>query len=669
MNLADPLLFDAPLIGGLDKLSGYQQASLDGWVDMAAACMRGFKEAGYEYSHMKLQVEKHMDPSQRSDVNNVHVKTYIYQKNTFMHVKEVIDEEGVMPVLRRCNSEPAFPSDSDDTDYRNIASSSLTSNSGPGRLPVSDSDSASSRPTDQPNDSLSDCSYQTDDEFDSSLRDSRSGAIGAGSASDTGGERSDSTSIQGAASNASTHGPDISDVSTTKEVNYSKVPNCKLVHENQDKVEERTAPGSITQGSKKEIKLRNARAKWANMTVDDSPCMEWHQSPDVEEGSPLDQTFLTFKVTEQNAGTAAQGSNGTTTDSGKGVHKHFNDPLQQCNSGQQRQELQRNADIKADTSPQSLIADNESPESPDSGDPDSPSQTGVLKSVGSAGHPTHCCECQFFFFSLTGCKKGSDCRYCHEFHPRAKEKKNRKLRRRLDEVGKKQEKLGIENANSFNGNSVGHEQSQSNLHPNAAGIPLPEHQADRPKVETSPGNVVTSTAPENYLQIAPEYGVADQTSNIGASMGKFTLMYLPCSGKREFVFLVGQRVDLQPLLHRSDIGECPKKDVLTYSVSPPLPAGLELDVKTGIISGIVTEPSAYRGITEHAIKVGVRVLAAWNNMVLGSLTLCEVRIRVRIVSMADLQNQIRWIQECPGGSLKIEFHDVEYSDDGVAVYQ
>eukprot|EP00746_Dinoflagellata_sp_MGD_P041356 gnl/MRDRNA2_/MRDRNA2_200079_c0_seq1.p1 gnl/MRDRNA2_/MRDRNA2_200079_c0~~gnl/MRDRNA2_/MRDRNA2_200079_c0_seq1.p1 ORF type:complete len:160 (+),score=33.11 gnl/MRDRNA2_/MRDRNA2_200079_c0_seq1:40-480(+) len=146
-------------------------------------------------------------------------------------------------------------------------------------------------------------------------------------------------------------------------------------------------------------------------------------------------------------------------------------------------------------------------------------------------------------------------------------------------------------------------------------------------------------------------------------------MYLPCSGKREFVFVVGQRVDLQPLLHSSENAESPKKEILTYSVSPPLPAGLELDTKTGAISGTVGEPRVYCGFTEHVIKVGVRVLAAWNNMVLGSLTLGEVRIKVRIVNMLDLQNQIRWIQECPGGSLKIEFHDVEYSDDGVAVYQ
>lgn len=57
-----------------------------------------------------------------------------------------------------------------------------------------------------------------------------------------------------------------------------------------------------------------------------------------------------------------------------------------------------------------------------------------LKSVGSAGHPHRCRECSFYFFAAQGCIKGSDCRFCHEFHPRKNWRKNRRILKRL-EVG------------------------------------------------------------------------------------------------------------------------------------------------------------------------------------------------------------------------------------------
>mmetsp|Transcript_34399 Transcript_34399/g.62980 ORF Transcript_34399/g.62980 Transcript_34399/m.62980 type:complete len:671 (-) Transcript_34399:118-2130(-) len=53
------------------------------------------------------------------------------------------------------------------------------------------------------------------------------------------------------------------------------------------------------------------------------------------------------------------------------------------------------------------------------------------KSIGSVGHPDRCTECVFFFFRSQGCRKGSDCEFCHEFHPRKNLKKNRRHVRRL----------------------------------------------------------------------------------------------------------------------------------------------------------------------------------------------------------------------------------------------
>lgn len=60
-----------------------------------------------------------------------------------------------------------------------------------------------------------------------------------------------------------------------------------------------------------------------------------------------------------------------------------------------------------------------------------PGEPGVLKSVGSKGHPDQChSECIFYFFR-NGCNAGADCRFCHEFHWRKNMKKNRRILKRL----------------------------------------------------------------------------------------------------------------------------------------------------------------------------------------------------------------------------------------------
>jgi hypothetical protein len=190
---------------------------------------------------------------------------------------------------------------------------------------------------------------------------------------------------------------------------------------------------------------------------------------------------------------------------------------------------------------------------------------------------------------------------------------------------------------------------------------------DATQLSEVPCAEVKPKLPEGYVPVAPEHGAAERTSpTIGMNLGKFSLRYLATSAKREFVFAVGQHVNLEPLLHSTDENSPAteqQKDCLTYSVSPPLPDGLELDPKTGIISGIVADSSTYGGSIEHAIKVGVRVLAAWNKMVLGSLTLCEVRIKVRVVDLMSIQHQIRWIKSGVNDTLQIEFNDAQCFDD------
>jgi hypothetical protein len=126
--------------------------------------------------------------------------------------------------------------------------------------------------------------------------------------------------------------------------------------------------------------------------------------------------------------------------------------------------------------------------------------------------------------------------------------------------------------------------------------------------------------------------VAELTPSLMGAMPKINLMYLGCSRKGEFAFELGQSVSLAPLLQVSDEGSSipVPLDCLTYSISPPLPGGLNLHPKTGIISGIVADGTKHHIPTEHVIKIGVRVLAAMSDIVLGNMTLCELRITVHV---------------------------------------
>jgi hypothetical protein len=341
----------------------------------------------------------------------------------------------------------------------------------------------------------------------------------------------------------------------------------------------------------------------------------------------------------------------------------------------------------------------------------------VLKSVGSAGHPSSCCECQFFFFSLTGCKKGQDCKFCHEFHPRAKEKKNRKLHRRLVEAGqriemeKQQEHVVMNNetvqqpvrhhfdqGDSIVMKSGSQPMLQKPIQPmlqkpnlkEKALVPEalpPPIQKPKLKEKTAPHMLPPPVPPpplhearlQEQKEEQPDYLASTQLSEVQFSENKARLPVLegyvpvaPDSGllkpsrpaKHEFVFAIGQQVRLIPLLHEED----PATNVqegLTYSISPPLPTGLQFDSKTGVISGIVSAHSRYGQPVEHAIKVGVRVLAGGTKMVLGSVTLCEIRIKVRVVNLMDIQHQIRCIHSSGGDSFRVEFSDMQCDDDGM----
>jgi len=352
--------------------------------------------------------------------------------------------------------------------------------------PHSDSD-FSSRLTDQPNDSLSECTPSTDEEFDNSIRDSRSAGERSGTSSVHGtattvyspSDSSFSTiptpgeSVQASAdtqrlrtasnsSNASTCNPDISDVSSGSRLSKrSKVAKAVIppvnvipptfeiayLHESRDHDQPRSKDGG-------KVLIRTAVLqvlRRSNSTPNMGVSYEHWIAPVQRQESQVTAKVIT--PPQSSALSAVDNESHSTQDN----ESHSGSHSAQDNESHSAQD---NESHSAQDNESHSAQDNESQQSLDTGDIDTPP---VLKSIGSAGHPDRCRECQFFLFSLMGCKKGEDCQYCHEFHPRVKERKNYKLRRRLAEVGnlearlaslKKQEKLRTENAPSCNASSV-----------------------------------------------------------------------------------------------------------------------------------------------------------------------------------------------------------------------
>lgn len=148
----------------------------------------------------------------------------------------------------------------------------------------------------------------------------------------------------------------------------------------------------------------------------------------------------------------------------------------------------------------------------------------VPLSIGSKAHPDNCNECQFHFFSATGCRMGADCRYCHEFHPRKCQKKNRRILKRLGDA------------------------------------PAPDSSPTNTPLETEADPVVKSL---RYLKEA----------------------YVDKARPPRATFLVGQKVRLQPWIVLDETKGQGLVQCFSFSVEPPLPDGLSLHPNTGVISG------------------------------------------------------------------------------------
>eukprot|EP00439_Symbiodinium_sp_Y106_P086469 s615_g33.t1 len=206
-------------------------------------------------------------------------------------------------------------------------------------------------------------------------------------------------------------------------------------------------------------------------------------------------------------------------------------------------------------------------------------QPGVqpMKSAGSVGHPDTCKECTFYFFSAAGCRNGADCTFCHEFHPRTNNKKNRRIMRTLQtrehHDTSQDGKEVTEDKPEREGQSTPSSECQSA--PTVEKIEKVKVQEKSVQEDSSEGEVpaVMSSGGDGMLRVSYEKATSAGTSD--------------SSGPVALTLIAGVRTHLRPQLHYASAeGQRCLEPTLAFVVQPPLPAGLSMDAKTGSISGI-----------------------------------------------------------------------------------
>jgi len=262
-----------------------------------------------------------------------------------------------------------------------------------------------------------------------------------------------------------------------------------------------------------------------------------------------------------------------------------------------------------------------------------------LKSLGSAQHPNGCVECCFFFFGPSGCRSGVDCTFCHEFHQRKNSKKNRRLLRRIVDIGavpndpKERIQLvsGAESpedsaARGDGDSSVQSTEISKQKLKQCGGADTAAGHGAAVRNSTGHGAAVRNSTPvlEQALPPIQLEGVADIMS----------LRYGEPNGRAEMqqiMLLVGVQVAL-PL--RTDFCSPEKaalREHITFSVKPDLPRGVHFDRRTGLISGIPQEQMLQSIYVVTAITSAI----GQGGMSLGKLPLTSTSFSL---SVSDLQH-------------------------------
>lgn len=223
----------------------------------------------------------------------------------------------------------------------------------------------------------------------------------------------------------------------------------------------------------------------------------------------------------------------------------------------------------------------------------------ALPSVGSAGHPKRCTECRFHFFSLHGCRSGADCRFCHELHPRKNPQKMNRLLRRFAHADLTCEEIGdtgtVESTDS-------HRASSSTARSKQA-----------------------TTTKSGVAAVIVQYSGGGSTAASAAALPEFTAV-------------LGQVLRWPARIETAGMAEtdrCALVAGLTFSVEPPLPAGLRLDPRTGEISGAV---AAAQPRTVHVVTTSTQATGP-GGVALGAVPVARSWLSIRV---ADL----RWYDVC-----------------------
>lgn len=318
-------------------------------------------------------------------------------------------------------------------------------------------------------------------------------------------------------------------------------------------------------------------------------------SHDVEDGSVVEDAKLGHKRSASNSNSPNQSSTCyssaeevPSTDAVDDSSKSYSSQIDSCER-----------DISAESSAGSHGCVSSSNEEHERQAP-----PGQLKSVGSAGHPNQCTECTFYFFANQGCSKGSDCRFCHEFHPRKTLRKDRRFLKRIKEEDKKAGDTTTITTLDASGMSSSEDEGQPST-----------------RVAGSMSTIPTSLP----FSLGKPAVLAVRYLRRGLELGRLT-------------FAVGQEVAMPATIKMQSSAREALQKMLIFSVDPPLQSGLSLDPQIGKITGMVTTPQAR---TEHVVTVSTQA-TGFGGVKLGLVPLARTSLHIRIIDLTTCKASCVW---------------------------